>query len=64
MLPGRCAVVAQVLRDFRVDRLVATSTDSIRILGTAGIPRAVLEPGGSVTSGRVTSVTQPRYRSH
>ena len=30
-------VVARVLRDFRVDRLVATSPDSIRILGAAGL---------------------------
>lgn len=37
MLSGRCAVVARVLRDFRVDRLVATSPDSIRILGAAGL---------------------------
>jgi hypothetical protein len=37
MLSGRCAVVAQVLRGFRVDRLVATSPDGIRILGTAGL---------------------------
>ena len=29
MLSGRCAVVVQVLRDFRVDRLVATSPDRI-----------------------------------
>jgi hypothetical protein len=36
MLSGRCAVVAQVLQDFRVDRL-ATSPDSIRILGAAGL---------------------------
>jgi len=37
MLSGRCAVVAQVLQDFRVDRLAATSPDSIRILGAAGL---------------------------
>ena len=35
MLSGRCVVAARVLRDFRVDQLVATSPDSIRILGAA-----------------------------
>jgi len=35
MLSGRCAVVARVLRDFRVDRLVATSPDTIHIPGPA-----------------------------
>jgi hypothetical protein len=63
MLSGRCAVVAQVLRDFRVDRLVATSPDSIRILGAAGLHEQSRNRR-HVTRGRVTSVTQPRYRSH
>ena len=67
---GRCCravvreVVARVLQGVRIDRLVATSTDSIHIPGPGRAPRAVLDPGGSVTSGRVTSVTRPRYRSH
>jgi CRP/FNR family transcriptional regulator, cyclic AMP receptor protein len=30
-------VVARILRDFRLDRLVATAPDSIRILNPAGL---------------------------
>jgi hypothetical protein len=30
-------VVARVLRDFRLDRLIATSVDSIQILDAAGL---------------------------
>jgi hypothetical protein len=64
MLSGRCAVVAQVLRDFRVDPAGGDLTRQHPHPRRGRTPRAVLEPGGRVTSGRVTSVTQLRYRSH
>jgi hypothetical protein len=54
-------VVARVLRDFGVDRLVAASPDSIHILGPAGLHEQSWSP---TTSCRVTSVTRQRYRSH
>ena len=57
-------VVARVLPDFGVDRLVATSADSIHILGPAGLDGQCRNPAAVVTGGRVTSVTRRRYRSH
>jgi hypothetical protein len=57
-------VVARVLQDVHIDRLVATtaSLDSIHISEPGRTRRAVLDP--AAVSCRVTSVTRPRYRSH
>jgi hypothetical protein len=42
-----CEVVVQVRRDFGVDWLVATSADSIRILGTAGLHEQSWNPAAA-----------------
>ena len=50
-------VVARVLPDFGVDRLVATSADSIHILGPAGLDGQSRNPAAVVTGGRRLSST-------
>lgn len=51
-------VVARVLRDFRLERLIATAPDSIHILDPAGLHSQCWNPDP------VTSVTRPHDRSH